>query len=165
MRHDLEFRCFVYNNRLCAISQYNHYCVFESVQELSSGDGKRELIGEIVAYWQTVHPSLPSYDAYVLDVARLGPGWLHITHHTIHHHHHHTTPASHHTTPHHTTPHTTPHLIQQCLSRLSLEAVPRNLWDHKKIVRSPSIVSYGCGQNKPGQGPLRRISNTKTTKD
>ena len=66
--------------------------------------------------------------------------------------------TTHHTPPHHHT------RYNNCLSRLSLEAVPRNLWDHKKIVRSPSIVSYGCGQNKPGQGPLRKISNTKTTK-
>lgn len=74
LRHDLEFRCFVHDNHLCAISQYNHYCVFDSVLTLVAGEGRKQLIDEIVAYWRIVRNSLKHYDSYVLDVARLGPG-------------------------------------------------------------------------------------------
>lgn len=54
LRHDWEFRCFVHEGCLTAISQYNHYCVFEQVRLAAAAAGGQALRREIVRHWARV---------------------------------------------------------------------------------------------------------------
>ncbi|XP_065198190.1 uncharacterized protein LOC135829724 [Sycon ciliatum] len=69
LRHDFEFRGFVNNGQLNALSQYNHYCYFPHVLR-----EKAALEKSIVKYWQTeIKPRIP-LDSYVVDFAVLSDG-------------------------------------------------------------------------------------------
>jgi len=65
-----EFRCFVHNGKLTAISQYNHYCVLRHLHPQ-----KKRIQDLIVKFWQSLHPCLPTktYSSYVVDLAIVGP--------------------------------------------------------------------------------------------
>eukprot|EP00854_Cymbomonas_tetramitiformis_P002288 gene2288-3007_t len=69
---DMEFRCFVYGNRLTAISQYNHLCFFPSLvasQEIIRLNLQR-------FFEQRVRPALEGkFVNYVMDVAIIGEGF------------------------------------------------------------------------------------------
>jgi len=67
VRDELEFRCFVYQNRLTAISQYNHYCL------LDFGDLNEDVIRDrVVAFWSRVKHLISAQD-YIMDVAFVDP--------------------------------------------------------------------------------------------
>ena len=76
LRHDWEFRCFVYENVLTAVSQYNHYCTFPDVRAAAeTGDG-RTLRREIVAYWETMRDDVVPA-SYVMDLCKRCDGtWV-----------------------------------------------------------------------------------------
>jgi len=67
VRDDLEFRCFVYQDRLTAISQYNHYCLYDF------GDLNEDIIRtRLVAFWSRVKHMITAKN-YVMDVALIDP--------------------------------------------------------------------------------------------
>jgi len=67
VRDELEFRCFVYQNRLTAISQYNHYCL------LDFGALNEDVIrARVVAFWSRVKHLISAQD-YIMDVAFVDP--------------------------------------------------------------------------------------------
>lgn len=76
LRHDWEFRCFVKEGELYAISQYNHYCVFPEIVEACQDDGGQALKQEIVEYWSTAKAAIECDGTvdYVFDAARLADG-------------------------------------------------------------------------------------------
>lgn len=81
--HDMEFRCFVHNHKLVAISQYNHYIMIPSLQ---TKEAKHKVRNTIYSFWQrrvrdrliqsdaTVGTN--SYSSYVCDIAILSTGEL-----------------------------------------------------------------------------------------
>ena len=76
LRHDWEFRCFVHEGVLTAVSQYNHYCTFPDVRAAAEeGDG-RTLRREIVAYWETMRDDVVPA-SYVMDLCKRSDGtWV-----------------------------------------------------------------------------------------
>lgn len=62
---DLEFRLYVYENSLNAISQYDHHCRYEHLSEL-----KTRLEPRLVALWKELHPSV-GVASYCVDIAYL----------------------------------------------------------------------------------------------
>lgn len=68
MQDNLEFRCFVKNNTLRAISQYNHYILIELLQKNEVRDRIRHLIFE---YWNKLKGKLAYLKEYVIDFAVL----------------------------------------------------------------------------------------------
>lgn len=67
VRDELEFRCFVYQGKLTAISQYNHYCFFDF------GELNEDIIrARLVAFWNRVKHMITAQD-YIMDVAFLEP--------------------------------------------------------------------------------------------
>jgi len=73
LRHDWEFRCFVCEKRLTAISQYNHYCVFEDVKQAAESGSGESLRKEIRAFWRRVQNNV-NPRSYVMDVCKLNNG-------------------------------------------------------------------------------------------
>eukprot|EP01052_Picozoa_sp_SAG31_P037257 SAG31_NODE_4785_length_2956_cov_23.715086_2_plen_494_part_00 len=73
LRHDWEFRCFVCERRLTAISQYNHYCVFEDVQQAAEVGSGQSLRKEICAFWRRVQTDVVPR-SYVMDICKLNNG-------------------------------------------------------------------------------------------
>lgn len=71
LRQEFEFRAFVREGTLTAISQYNPYCCYP--EQVAARD---ELCATIEEYWRTaVAPLLaPCYASYVVDVAILAGG-------------------------------------------------------------------------------------------
>ena len=70
----MEFHCFVYQSKLTAISQYNHYCKFNHLQD---ADIIQQIKTTIVQYWQTkiqplLDPFPEKYANYVIDIGLLG---------------------------------------------------------------------------------------------
>lgn len=76
LRHDWEFRCFVNQGHLYAITQYNHYCYFRDLAAECAEDGGAALKQHIIEYWHSVKADLECEAApdYVFDVARLADG-------------------------------------------------------------------------------------------
>lgn len=65
---EMEFRCFVYEGKLTAISQYNHYILVPSIRAHQD-----ELFPLLVAFWETeVAPRLKEYSNYIVDLAVIG---------------------------------------------------------------------------------------------
>ena len=71
LRPAMEFRCFVYQSKLTAISQYNQYCRFYHLQD---GSLLQRIKVAIVEYWQRkVQPLLgPCNDTYMNYVVDIG---------------------------------------------------------------------------------------------
>lgn len=67
LRQDFEFRLFVCNNKVTAISQYNHWCVYDSMHS----DDAQALPVKLRAFAEKVHPYIQQ-SSYVLDLAVLG---------------------------------------------------------------------------------------------
>lgn len=67
LRQDFEFRLFVCNNKVTAISQYNHWCVYDSMHS----DDVHALPEKLRAFAEKVHPYIEQ-SSYVLDLAVLG---------------------------------------------------------------------------------------------
>jgi hypothetical protein len=72
LNSEMEFRCFIYQGQLVAISQYNHYIMLPYLQ------GKEEYLRDkIFNYWKLyvsdkLHQN--NYDSYVCDIAILNSG-------------------------------------------------------------------------------------------
>jgi len=67
VRDELEFRCFIYQGSLTAISQYNHYCLYDF------GDLKEDIIrARLVAFWSRIKHMITPQN-YILDVALIEP--------------------------------------------------------------------------------------------
>ena len=66
IRDDLEFRCFIYNKKLRAISQYNHYCYFK---ELGDNELFVDAIKEKIEkyFYENIVDKVPYFD-YVIDI-------------------------------------------------------------------------------------------------
>ncbi|KAL6045761.1 Gamma-glutamylcyclotransferase family protein [Balamuthia mandrillaris] len=62
---DLEFRAFVYEGLLTAISQYDHYCVYPRLFTM-----KEEIQRAILELWEQVHPCIGE-SSYVIDFGYL----------------------------------------------------------------------------------------------
>ena len=60
---ELEFRCFVYNSELTAISQYNKYCYYHKLKE-----NKDEIESVLINYWLKIAKYI-NYTDYVVDIA------------------------------------------------------------------------------------------------
>merc|ERR1712154_260807 len=66
LRDDLEWRCFVYDKKLRAISQYNHYCYFP---ELGDNEVFVECIkNKISEYFEENIQKKVPYFNYVIDI-------------------------------------------------------------------------------------------------
>jgi len=70
----MEFRCFVYQSKLTAISQYNHYCKYYHLQD---ADTIQRIKSTIARYWQTkiqplLDPFPEKYANYVIDIGLIG---------------------------------------------------------------------------------------------
>ena len=65
--HAMEFRCFVYQSELTAISQYNHYCKFNHLQDAVLVEQVKSII---IGYWQTTLRDrlCEKYSNYVIDL-------------------------------------------------------------------------------------------------
>ncbi|CAF3789323.1 unnamed protein product [Rotaria sordida] len=66
----MEFRCFVYQSNLTAISQYNHYCKFYQLQNNLT---VQQIKIKIIEYWQQkikplLYPFKEKYFSYVIDI-------------------------------------------------------------------------------------------------
>jgi D123 len=66
----MEFRCFVYQSDLTAISQYNHYCKFYQLQDV---DVIQRIKTTIVKYWHRkiqplMAPYKEKYANYIIDI-------------------------------------------------------------------------------------------------
>jgi len=66
LRQDLEFRVFVFNNKVTAISQYNHYCKFPSLTE--KNPPLDDIYTLLTKFANSIHP-LVKEDKYILDLA------------------------------------------------------------------------------------------------
>ena len=65
---DMEFRGFVYNNQLNALSQYNHFIYFQRLTEM-----KQEIQKRILSFFeQKVKDKLKEYEGYIVDFAICG---------------------------------------------------------------------------------------------
>jgi hypothetical protein len=70
----MEFRCFVYQSNLTAISQYDHYCKFYSLQnDLTI----QQIKSTIIQYWQEkvkplLDPFPEKYSNYIVDIGLIG---------------------------------------------------------------------------------------------
>ena len=62
---DMEFRLYVHKNRLCAASQYDHYCLHPHLAGL-----KPLLTAQIAAIWTEIHPHVGA-ESYGMDLAYL----------------------------------------------------------------------------------------------
>eukprot|EP01113_Clastostelium_recurvatum_P000566 TRINITY_DN10257_c0_g1_i3.p1 TRINITY_DN10257_c0_g1~~TRINITY_DN10257_c0_g1_i3.p1 ORF type:complete len:566 (+),score=106.24 TRINITY_DN10257_c0_g1_i3:1-1698(+) len=60
---EYEFRAFVNNNRITAISQYDHYCIYPDLAAM-----KDRIQTKIQTYWEEVHPHVGEA-SYVIDFA------------------------------------------------------------------------------------------------
>jgi hypothetical protein len=69
LEEHMEFRCFISDGKLTAISQYNHYCVYPELHTK-----KAEITSRISEFFCEVKNRLAEYSDYVLDVALLGNG-------------------------------------------------------------------------------------------
>lgn len=65
--HAMEFRCFVYESKLTAISQYNHYCKFYHLQDVTFVEQVKSII---IDYWEkTLKERLQEkYANYIIDL-------------------------------------------------------------------------------------------------
>ncbi|CAF2143705.1 unnamed protein product [Rotaria magnacalcarata] len=66
----MEFRCFVYDSNLTAISQYNHYCKFYPLQNDIT---VQNIKNTIIQYWQQkieplLDPFKEKYSKYIIDI-------------------------------------------------------------------------------------------------
>ncbi|KAL7519762.1 hypothetical protein ACHAWX_004520 [Stephanocyclus meneghinianus] len=61
-----EFRVFVHQGQVTAVSQYNHYCVFPNLINIDSD----QLLDEIINYWKEVRGFVPA-TSYILDIVKL----------------------------------------------------------------------------------------------
>ncbi|CAF3734952.1 unnamed protein product [Rotaria sp. Silwood1] len=66
----MEFRCFVYQSDLTAISQYNHYCKFYQLQNNLT---IQQIKTTIIEYWQQkikplLDPFKEKYFSYIIDI-------------------------------------------------------------------------------------------------
>lgn len=61
-----EFRVFVHEGCITAVSQYNYYCIFPDLVKLN----ERELVKEIMEYWATVCDKILQ-GSYVIDLVKL----------------------------------------------------------------------------------------------
>lgn len=62
---DYEFRCYVFNGKLCAISQYDHYCCYPYLYPR-----KAEFEAKIKKLWANIHSHV-GVDAYCMDFCYL----------------------------------------------------------------------------------------------
>eukprot|EP00040_Diaphanoeca_grandis_P029472 m.172694 g.172694 ORF g.172694 m.172694 type:complete len:684 (-) comp31698_c5_seq2:53-2104(-) len=62
---DFEFRLYVHNNKLCGISQYDHYAHYSHLQPL-----KQMLQQQMISLWEEIHPSVGSA-SYGMDLVYL----------------------------------------------------------------------------------------------
>lgn len=69
LKMDHEFRCFVYNGQMTAISQYNHYCYFSYLNE--NKNKLNEYKNCIIKYWSNKIKPVIKHDKYVIDIAIL----------------------------------------------------------------------------------------------
>lgn len=67
LRQDMEFRVFVANGKVSAISQYNNYCQFDSLTSLSKEE-LQNLSDRIIDYVSHLHPIIDK-NSYILDIA------------------------------------------------------------------------------------------------
>jgi len=70
----MEFRCFVYQSQLTAISQYNHYCKYYHLQNVNT---VQKIKITIIQYWKnTIQPLFDpfpeKYANYVIDIGLIG---------------------------------------------------------------------------------------------
>ncbi len=67
LRQDMEFRVFVSNNKITAISQYNHYCKYPSLTG-ENAPNLESIYQRLMAFAVSVHPVVKEKN-YVLDLA------------------------------------------------------------------------------------------------
>ncbi len=69
LREEFEFRVFVHEGRVTAVSQYNPYCTFPELTALLNDPRQtQELLDKISAYVNDVH-RLVKHDSYIIDIA------------------------------------------------------------------------------------------------
>ena len=74
VRDDLEFRCFVFDGKLTAISQYNHYCYFPHLGNINSKQTLnllKKIKISIIKYWNDNIKDCVPYSEYIVDIAVL----------------------------------------------------------------------------------------------
>lgn len=67
LREDMEFRLFVYEGQINAITQYNPYCVYPSLANKTSEE-LNTLSNKMVTFAKQIHP-LIEQKSYILDIA------------------------------------------------------------------------------------------------
>ncbi len=65
MPQDHEFRCYIVNRKIVAISQYQCYCVFPAMQNV---EHVRRIRDVIVQFHEQIKQDIPMHD-YVIDIA------------------------------------------------------------------------------------------------
>ncbi|KAL9646940.1 hypothetical protein ABK040_013799 [Willaertia magna] len=68
LEFDLEFRCFIFNGKVTAISQYQCFHVFERLQ---NENFCKEIADKIISFQQSIQNNLPFLQNYVMDIAYL----------------------------------------------------------------------------------------------
>ncbi len=70
LQQDHEFRVFVYEDKVTAISQYNHWCAYDSLNQLPSSD-REMIIDKLSTFSRKMHPFINQRN-YILDLAIVG---------------------------------------------------------------------------------------------
>ena len=65
LNHELEFRCFVYNDKLNAISQYNPHCYYFEYCHNEKFLSCIKL--KIIQFWNEIKSNIP-YNHYIIDI-------------------------------------------------------------------------------------------------
>ena len=74
--HPLPGRSRPARPQLTAVSQYNHYCVFDDVRQAAAAEGGTALRREIVEYWRSIRADI-ALPSYVMDLCKLRSGrWV-----------------------------------------------------------------------------------------
>lgn len=68
LRADFEFRVFVHEHRVVAISQYNPYCIYESLEQLTDGANQEKFINDIVEFVREASLAIEHKD-FIIDIA------------------------------------------------------------------------------------------------
>ncbi len=74
LESSMEFRCFVYQSKITAISQYNQYCKYYHLQNANT---IQQIKLTIIQYWQNkiqplLDPFPEKYTNYVIDIGLIG---------------------------------------------------------------------------------------------
>ena len=70
LNEEQEFRIFIYQNKITAISQQNIFCINEWIQSLVANNQMEKLVQKIVNYFeQEVREKMSTVGSYVMDLA------------------------------------------------------------------------------------------------